>query len=228
MTEIFGLRLSDTDTFEKHKETFLELLPSQTRQNILRYKKPYDLQRSLLGEIMARKVIANQINAPIDSIEITKSEKGKPFIITRKDAHFNISHSGNWVVMVFSNHEVGVDIEKLKPVDFRVARRFFSPMEIADLEKLKGELKRDYFFTLWTLKESYLKLLGRGLTKTLNSFTIMKKQGRFTLFHDNENDHHVFFKQFRTDNEHIAAVCSHYNEFSEPVNVLDIEKLLDL
>src|SRR5262249_12254488 len=51
-----------------------------------------------------------------------------------------------------------------------LAARFFSPAEAAELEMLPSDLQRERFFELWTLKESYIKARGRGLSLGLSKF----------------------------------------------------------
>ena len=47
---------------------------------------------------------------------------GKPYIVDNRDIHFNISHCAKAVVCIFSDEEVGVDVEVIEPLDISVAR----------------------------------------------------------------------------------------------------------
>lgn len=53
---------------------------------------------------------------------------------------------------------------------------FFSDEEVEDLNTRSLVGKIDYFYDLWTLKESYIKAIGKGLSIPLNSFTIKKNK----------------------------------------------------
>lgn len=96
---------------------------------------------------------------------------GKPRIKGNPDFHFNLSHSGNWVVLACGNSEVGIDVENLRMDDKkqRLARRFFTPKEQDYVFQEEFEKR---FFEVWTAKESYLKYLGTGLQKSLSSFCV--------------------------------------------------------
>lgn len=103
--------------------------------------------------------------------EIGYGGNGKPYFIQPKGLFFNISHSGEWTVIALSDGEVGCDIQKIGPVDMRVAERYFTPEESEALAEA-GDGARDLFFRIWTVKESYLKALGTGLARPLNSFAV--------------------------------------------------------
>lgn len=104
-------------------------------------------------------------------IQFKKGENGKPYIKNLPDFHFNISHSGNAVTVAISDSEVGIDCEKLRNADLRIAKRRFTEKEYAYI--IKDSSKADLrFFEIWTKKESFLKQNGKGITQPLNSFDV--------------------------------------------------------
>ena len=109
--------------------------------------------------------------------EIHIGENGKPYI---DGVHFNISHSHNLVVCAFGEHDIGIDVEKIRDYRPRVAEKFH-PEEIAHLEKSAD--KNLEFFKIWTMKEAYLKCLGTGLSKAL-SFNVFKIPNMHTEIKD--------------------------------------------
>lgn len=97
---------------------------------------------------------------------------GKPFFTNAPHIHFSISHSGTKLAVAFSDSEVGCDIEKVSDIDMAVAERFFSGEEYESLTDCKDlQERRRMFFRMWTLKESYMKATGKGLTLAPQSFT---------------------------------------------------------
>lgn len=106
-------------------------------------------------------------------VSIAYKNNGKPYLRDYADIHFNLSHSGNMVMAVFSDREAGCDVERLQEARMGVARRFFSAGEIGKLEgEMPGPARDRLFCRLWTLKESYLKVTGEGMRMALDSFTI--------------------------------------------------------
>ncbi len=99
---------------------------------------------------------------------------GKPALLGHTGPHFNLSHSGTMALAVFSDHEVGCDIQQVAEAPPRVAERFFTKGESAYLESLgDGPGQGEAFFGIWTLKESYLKASGTGMASALDSFSVL-------------------------------------------------------
>ena len=95
---------------------------------------------------------------------------GKLYLPDHPSVHFNISHSKEMAIVVFSDREVGCDVEALRSVDWRVAERWFCPEERSDL--LESENPDRDFTRLWTCKESFIKALGKGLQQPMNAFRV--------------------------------------------------------
>ncbi|WP_306026874.1 4'-phosphopantetheinyl transferase superfamily protein [Stappia sp. MMSF_3263] len=107
--------------------------------------------------------------------------QGKPEVATGLPrVGFNLSHATGLVALavaydetgVFSGDPVGVDVEQAtRNIGPGIARRYFAPEEVTDLEALPEPEQRDRFFALWSLKESYIKATGYGLSMPLDSFS---------------------------------------------------------
>lgn len=131
-------------------------------------RRPEDRRRCLAAEALLRYALG--------SVDYTleKNDHGKPRIAGRTDFHYNLSHAGNWVVIAWASGEVGIDIEKISwdAGKARLARRFFTENEQAYVFR-DAEDPAERFFRIWTAKESYLKYLGTGLSKALDSFDVL-------------------------------------------------------
>lgn len=225
MIEIFAIRIIDTPDFNQKRELIASFLPEAISQKLLNFKNDLSMQRSMLGELLSRSVLSQKLSVATPDIEIIKGKQGKPYLNNNK-LYFNVSHSGDWVVLATSDQEVGIDIERIRNVDFRIAERFFSKEEKAKLFALNGDQKTNYFLDLWTLKESYLKLLGKGLTKSLSTFTIKGENGNFQLSHDDQVEHEVYFQQYPVDAAYKLSVCTYSNEFNSKIQFLSIGELI--
>ena len=105
-------------------------------------------------------------------VHLSYGPLGKPFLTDYPKLFFNLSHSGSRVFCAISDREVGCDVERIRPADLSVVSRFFSPEECQTIMKALLEEQNDMFFRFWTLKESFIKNVGRGLSMPLNEFTI--------------------------------------------------------
>ena len=127
--------------------------------------------------------------------EIKKGPHGKPYF-PGTDIHFNISHSGDYKVLAIAETPVGVDIEKVRKADLRVANRFAQTEKDYVLEK-----DNNYrFFEIWTKKEAYLKYKGTGLRGGLDSFDVFSLPEDINTFRFKEYFISVCgIKEFKTE-----------------------------
>lgn len=226
MVEVFAIKLMKEKDYLEIRAELLLLFPKEQAIKIQRFKRSDDEQRSMMGELLTSQILSKKTGTSLTDLEITKSEKGKPSLLNNQNIQFNISHSGQWVVAAFAEKAVGIDVEELKEPAYRIAERYFSKTELENLNRLTGSNKQAYFFDLWTLKESYLKLLGKGLTKSLGSFTVSGGNGSFDLIEGNRINEGINFKQYKIDPLYKISVCSSAEDFNNNIQELTVEQLL--
>jgi len=91
---------------------------------------------------------------------IKRDALGRPFFENSR-LFVSHSHSGTLCISAVSGAPVGIDIEKIRDIDMRLAKRLCCENEaVNDINEL---------LSLWTLKEAYLKLIGTGLHGGLKS-----------------------------------------------------------
>lgn len=172
MIKLYRINTNNWDDPLENKE-LLNQIDEIRRKKIMRYHMPDDRKRSLAAGIIIKHIL-NENGLSENSLSC--SENGKPLA---DGLFFNVSHSGNYVVGVVSDCEVGCDIEKVSSAPMKVAQHYFSP---AESEYMNSEPDKDRaFFTIWTLKESYMKMTGQGLSLALDSFEILKTVNGFSL-----------------------------------------------
>lgn len=170
--KLYRININNLDDPLGNKE-LLNQIDEIRRKKIMRYHMPDDRKRSLAAGIIIKHIL-NENGLSENSLSC--SENGKPLA---DGLFFNVSHSGNYVVGVVSDCEVGCDIEKVSSAPMKVAQHYFSP---AESEYMNSEPDKDRaFFTIWTLKESYMKMTGQGLSLALDSFELLKTVNGFTL-----------------------------------------------
>lgn len=187
----------------------LRLLPPDRQDKINRFHHKADAYRSLLAEVLVRKIIGERTGLANSQILFRYSSYGKPELASDLRLFFNISHSGQWIACAVHDAEVGIDVEQIKPIDLSVARRFFSAEEYEQLENEPPEGRLKLFYDFWTLKESYVKLIGQGLSIPLDSFSVHKSDhGECCLRSPADLASRVFFKQYHLAEEYCLSICA--------------------
>lgn len=220
MVEIFAVELLIKSDFLNRKNELINRLPTFLLDKYNNFSHNDNLQRSILGELLARYYYSQKLNIESKQIIFNYGKKGKPYL-PDSEIHFNISHSGRWVVAAFAKDKIGIDIELIREPNYGVANRFFSAKEIEQLNVITNpEIKKNLFFDFWTIKESYLKAIGTGLTKPLSTFTVEKNNNNIQLT-DNEKNNLVFIKQYPFKENYKLSVCSFENEFNDNVTMVE-------
>lgn len=122
-------------------------------------------KESLVGRIMLHKVLG-ELSA--GEYTVRYNEEEKPTLICDKNLYFNISHSGEYVVLAVSDEEVGCDIQEIRPYNPKVAVRHYCENEKCLIEE--SENPDSVFIRFWALKESILKFTGKGISGGLSSY----------------------------------------------------------
>lgn len=107
--------------------------------------------------------------------EIHYGQYDKP-LTSDDNVHFNISHSGCYVVFVSSDTPVGIDIEE-KGDYGDIHKVVMTADEQSVFSDIPDTERKDVFYRLWTAKESYMKVLGTGLTLKPSSFEVLSRSG---------------------------------------------------
>ena len=126
-----------------------------------RHRRPHVVTRALV-----RAVLAGYLDCPPASVLLSRGPNGKPRLHGAGGLRFNVSHSGSvLVVAVTTGTEVGVDVERVRPVqrDVSLARRWFSEADAASLAVAPADRRARRFMELWTRREAIAKLSGEGL-----------------------------------------------------------------
>jgi 4'-phosphopantetheinyl transferase len=126
---------------------------------------------------------------------------------------FNLSHTPGLVACAVTlNRDIGLDVEAsdrhLADIDSmiahfaRIERQYFSVIDPGQRQKM--------FYKFWTLKEAYLKAIGKGLALPLNAFGFILDgcNIRFTTA-TGERPAHWQFRLFRPTEQHQLAVAVH-------------------
>lgn len=146
--EIVKLYTIDINTAFHHKKTLLEKVNESQKEKAMKYKNEIDQIRSLASSYLINK---------LSKEPLLFNDMGKPFF--ENGPSFNVSHSGQYIVMAVSNKDIGVDIEENKEKDMSSLIRIFNEAE-AKMIKEHAD-----FYYLWCAKESLIKCIGSSINR---------------------------------------------------------------
>lgn len=106
---------------------------------------------------------------------LRRNRYGKP-TLEGGPVQFSLSHAGDWVACGLADCPLGVDIEKVQPVEQGMYGLCLTPQEQQRLEQAPPPPERR-FIQLWTLKESFGKLRGDGLNCGFQRFQVEPLEG---------------------------------------------------
>ena len=144
------------------------VLSTGEQQKAARFRRNADRQSSIAARGALRILLGGYAEVPAAEIQFQYSEHGKPYV-AGFGIDFNVSHSGEWVVLAFGrNRNIGVDVEQIKwDMDVAaVADRFFAAEEGAQINGAADP--HTTFFQLWARKEAYVKACGSTLFSELS------------------------------------------------------------
>ncbi|AHV96496.1 4'-phosphopantetheinyl transferase family protein [Paenibacillus sabinae] len=229
MVEVYALPVPYEEGFPQNMELCDYVSPEKSIR-IKRMASPKDAQRLLWAELLVRVLIMDKYKLKNKEITFVTNPHGKPVFERDPSFAFNISHSGNWIVAAVAEHGqwIGVDIEEIRPIELDIAERFFAPMEYRRLIRESKSRQLEYFYDLWTLKESYLKATGAGLTLPLDSFEIHKdREAGAISVAQTHYAHSFFFRQYDVDPSYKLSVCSTEESFADAVKRVECSEVYE-
>ena len=147
-----------------------------------RLQRTFSKRRLLLGRVLMRKVLGDYLGGISPAaVPLVTGPHGRPALaegfvgadaaLGERRLLFNLSHSHDAVLLATATASgegevlLGVDIEwigRARRID-PIARRCFTPDEQQALLALPEAERLEHFYTLWTLKEAYIKAQGLGI-----------------------------------------------------------------
>lgn len=137
----------NTHLVKNNLEFVLDFVDADRKVKALKFVQEKDRLLSLGAGYLVKKYL------PHENISETKS--GKPYL--KNGPYFNVSHSGEYVVLVIhDSREVGVDIERINDSKVDAIKYVLS-------DKEKSVIDTNTLFLLWSNKESLIKCLSTGI-----------------------------------------------------------------
>jgi 4'-phosphopantetheinyl transferase len=191
-------------------EQLHDSLAEDERQRAARFHFDKHRRLYIVAHAALRSILSAYLDIASNKIDFLSGTYGKPALAPTVGAaglEFNLSHSGELALVAVSHtFAVGIDVEHVRRnSDFaEIARRFFTPTEVATLFSLPEALQRLAFFKCWTSKEAFLKAKGTGLSGTLDEVAIVLSTDQ--QVHINAVVPGWSLYELTLDSEYVAAV----------------------
>lgn len=200
-TEIY---LMDCDVLQDKNlfNEFYQKMPEYRKQKINTFRFAKDKRLSLGVGILLGCVLEE-----VGLKDIIVKKNGKPHI-PGCPLCYNLSHSGSIAIIAVSKNNIGCDVEYIKPTSMKAAERFFCDDEYKLLENAVTDSKRtELFYRLWTLKESFMKATGLGMSLPLSDFAIAFKNN-VPYVKQRVSNKSYSFKEYSWEDRYCIAVCT--------------------
>jgi 4'-phosphopantetheinyl transferase len=159
---------------------FSDVLTPLEQARAARFVREEDRRRFQIGRAATRRILGRYLGVPPAQVGIDPDSRGKPQLDATsvpqdRHVHFNISHSGDWILVAFARaFPVGIDIESVRAAGTTedLIEYLMSAGERRSLDTLPKEQRPAAFLQCWTSKEAFLKGVGVGLTAALRSIEV--------------------------------------------------------
>lgn len=170
-----------------------------------RFIQQADMDRFTLGRYLLRSILPKYIPDLPPLFELLFTETNKPYL-SNTEVQFNLSHSGEIVVLAISNKPIGIDIEHIKPVmDMAgVMQVCFNEQEIESINSSSNPQFR--FYEFWTRKEAILKATGEGIATNLLGLTVI--EGENTFESDLWLTEKMYLNTFEFEKEYLVSTAA--------------------
>jgi 4'-phosphopantetheinyl transferase len=198
---------------------YRRLLVEEERQKEARFHFARDQHRYLITRALVRTVLSRYAAVAPQEWRFVEDAYGRPQIVNEdpvaRQISFNVSHTRSLVVLgVTCERALGVDTEDVhaRNAELEIADHYFAADEVAQLRATQPESQQRCFFEYWTLKESYIKARGLGLSLPLEQFAFDLSQPRGVRigFHPPLLDDPArwIFSLWRARGDHYVAICA--------------------
>jgi 4'-phosphopantetheinyl transferase len=196
-----------------------ETLHKDEIEKLSRFHQQKDQQRFITSHAALRFLLGKYLKLSPKKIQFVADQNKKPLLDEHDNLHFNISHSGDWILIAISNFSIGIDVEKIE--------NDFSYQEILSLNFSKKEIEfiknsnqpRKNFYLLWTRKESLMKATAKGIDDKLNSISALDGLNEINdRIIGSENAWNI--SSFELDENYIGSVA--FNPLIKKINFREI------
>jgi 4'-phosphopantetheinyl transferase len=208
-------------------DDFLSIMRPDEIARANKYFHIKDKNRFIVSRGGLRNILGKYLNQFPASIEFVIGENKKPYVVNpgKINVHYNISHSGDWILFAISNSAIGTDVEFVNH-DFNYDEIIDDNFSIDEVKYIKQGIPAESFFMLWTRKESLTKATGKGLDENIKSIPCLEGVhfAESTII-SSQSD--LFVSSFKINEQYVASIAtdnlpSEANfwgiDFTKPIN----------
>jgi 4'-phosphopantetheinyl transferase len=227
MVEIFATRLPPISALDRATKILLQR--DRPKANaIAKSTRPKDRLRSTVGQLLCRQILCLKTGQRPSDIKIANEANGKPFLVGSSSIHFSISHSGDFAVCSVSSLPTGVDIEQITPLKIAdLIPLVFSKTEADFFTTLAPAQQLQFFYKIWTFKESLVKAKGVGISSDLNTINLLDDNRDAVKNAQSIHRENFIVKEYPFGNNYALAACSKEIDFAETVMLHTVGEILD-
>jgi 4'-phosphopantetheinyl transferase len=206
-------------------ERWLGSLDRNERERAGRFRIAADRREFIAAHALLRTMLTVHLGVPPTAWRFVADANGKPSIdpsVGPQQLEFNLSHTrGLAAAALASRGAIGVDVEEIDEAkaDLAMAEAYFARPEVEMLQSTPPSERARSFFRLWTLKEAYIKAIGKGLSAPLDSFAFTFDPIRIAFLPGPPEDASNWrFSTLPASDRHVLSIAAHRQD-REPLHL---------
>ncbi len=224
--QIYTAKIDELQT--ETEEQMCGLLDRDRAQRVAALNNRSERMRSIFAGLLLRYAF---LQAGYDAgawqcAKIGRGAYGKPYIKGTADFHYGLSHSGEWVVCAADTMPVGIDLQEMRPWKMTLAKRFYHEKEYDRLLALNGadpSRQTEEFYSMWTAKESAVKLNGRGIGAGISQYVTTAD---YSAIRDVDSGKLLYTRRYDMLKGYMICVCSEADLFPDLPERIDLENMI--
>ena len=192
-----------------------KFLEEQRKESVRNMTVEKDKKRSIVAGYLIDR-IAHKFDCKKEDLK--KTDNGKLFFVSELAPVFNVSHSGEYVILAYvllketlgdvisqevngelgSEVLLGVDIQEIRKMKQGMAKRILNLKETMSEDQL-------YLNRIWSAKEAYVKMTGSGLA---TDFRQLRVDFEAMICMDEEEERVGYLYEVNVGDKYFAYVCT--------------------